>query len=253
MFHDPLMLGFVVITLLISALAHGTLGFGFPLISTPVIALVTDMQTAVVVTVLPNLAVNLVSILRGGQWQHSLGRYWPMAVWVLLGTLLGTQVLLHANPAPLKLLLALMIGVYLGQDHIKRIDWSVIVRHPKMSGMVLGLLAGVLSGAVNVALPPLVIYFMTLGLSAIPLTQILNLCFMPGKAAQAGALGLSGHFNFEMLQLSIPLAIISVVTLLMGMRLQKNIHPKRYRQLVFGSLAVMALLLGGQAIQSFLA
>jgi len=44
-----------------------------------------------------------------------------------------------------------------------------------------------------------------------------------------------------------------VVTLLMGMRLQKNIHPKRYRQLVFGSLAVMALLLGGQAIQSFLA
>jgi len=66
-------------------------------------------------------------------------------------------------------------------------------------------------------------------------------------------LGLSGHFNFEMLQLSIPLAIISVVTLLMGMRLQKNIHPKRYRQLVFGSLAVMALLLGGQAIQSFLA
>jgi len=104
-----------------------------------------------------------------------------------------------------------------------------------------------------VALPPLVIYFMTLGLSAIPLTQILNLCFMAGKAAQAGALGLSGHFNFEMLQLSIPLAIISVVTLLMGMRLQKNIHPKRYRQMVFGSLAVMALLLGGQAVQSFLA
>jgi hypothetical protein len=34
-----------------AGLAHGTLGFGFPLISTPLVALFADVKTAVLVTV----------------------------------------------------------------------------------------------------------------------------------------------------------------------------------------------------------
>ncbi len=245
-------MAFAVVIMVLSALAHGVLGFGFPLISTPVIALVADMQTAVLLTVLPNLAVNLVSIVRGGQWQESLGRYWPMAIWVLLGTLLGTRVLMSVDPAPLKVLLALMIAIYLAQDRIKQLDWSFIARHPRVSGMVLGLFAGVLSGSVNVSLPPLVIYFMALGLNPLAMTQILNLCFLSGKAAQAGAFALAGHFDNEVLMLSLPLALLSVAILVLGMRLRRGIQPELYRRLVFWSLGIIALLLAGQGLAPLL-
>ncbi len=251
-FHDPAWMAFAVVTIIVSALAHGTLGFGFPLISTPVIALVADMQTAVLITVLPNLAVNFISIARGGQWRESLGRYWIMALWVLLGTLVGTRVLLSVNPVPLKLLLALMIAIYLLQDRIKMLDWTIIGRHPRISGMFLGVLAGLLSGAVNVALPPLVIYFMALGVGPLAMTQILNLCFLVGKSAQAAAFAVAGHFDSEVLWLSVPLALLSVLVVLLGMRLQRGIQPEAYRRLVFLSLGVIAFLLAGQALFSIM-
>ncbi|MEI6737736.1 MAG: sulfite exporter TauE/SafE family protein, partial [Pseudomonadota bacterium] len=43
---------------LVAGLAHGVSGFGFPLISTPVVALFTDVRTAVILTLLPNIVVN---------------------------------------------------------------------------------------------------------------------------------------------------------------------------------------------------
>ncbi len=238
--------------MVVSALAHGVLGFGFPLISTPVIALVADMQTAVLLTVLPNLAVNIVSIVSGGRWQESLGRYWPMAVWVLLGTLVGTRVLLSVDPAPLKLVLALIIAVYLAQQRIGQLDWSFIARHPRPSGLVLGLIAGLLSGSVNVALPPLVIYFMALGLNPLAMTQILNLCFFAGKFAQAGAFAVAGHFDGAVLMLSLPLTALSAATLMVGMRLRRGIEPQLYRKLVYWALGIIAFMLAGQGLAPLL-
>ncbi len=236
--------------LVVSALAHGALGFGFPLISTPVIALVADMRTAILLTLLPNLAVNLVSILRGGRWGASIGRYWPMALWVLLGTLAGTRVLLSVNAAILKLMLAAMIALYLAQDRLRMLDWSVISRHPKGAGMLLGFAAGILSGAVNVALPPLVIYFMALGLEPLAMTQVLNLCFLAGKSTQAVSFAVAGYFDRDVVLLSLPFAGLSVGMLWAGMRLQRNIAPAAYRRLVFLALGVMAALLVAQSLLS---
>src|SRR5579862_536622 len=87
----------IVVVLIVAALAHGALGFGFPVISTPVIAMVTDIQTAILITLFPNLAVNLISIFRGGNWRASLARYWPVAVYVAIGTVIGTRVLILAD------------------------------------------------------------------------------------------------------------------------------------------------------------
>ncbi len=249
-FHDPAWMLFAAVTMTVSALAHGALGFGFPLISTPVIAMVADMRTAVLITVLPNLAVNVVSIVRGGRWRESLGRHGLMALWVLLGTLVGTHLLLSVDPAPLKLLLALMIAIYLAQDRIKMLDWTIVARYPQVSGMLLGILAGVLSGAVNVALPPLVIYFMALGLAPLAMTQILNLCFLVGKSTQAVAFAMAGQFSTDVLWLSVPLVLLSVLVLLLGMRLQRGIRPEAYRRIVFVSLGIIGLLLVGQSLLS---
>jgi uncharacterized protein len=77
--HWPLSL-VVAAVIVVAALAHGTMGFGFPIISTPVVAMMTDIKTAILVTLFPNIAVNLISVLRGGNWRRSIGKYWPVAV-----------------------------------------------------------------------------------------------------------------------------------------------------------------------------
>src|SRR5262249_60887585 len=100
---SPPLIATVAVIIAVAGLAHGTLGFGFPLISTPLVALLVDIKAAVLLTVLPNVAVNLISILRGGNWRESIGRYWPLALGVVGGTLLDSRLLLTGphDPAPI--------------------------------------------------------------------------------------------------------------------------------------------------------
>ena len=230
----------------VGALAHGTIGFGFPIISTPLVALLIEVKTAVLVTVVPNLAINLISILRGGRWRESIGRHWPVALCVVAGTLLGTRLLISAPPEPLRLLLAAMILVYLQQERLRGLDWSWISRAPRASGVGFGLLGGILSGAVNVAAPPLIIYFMALELGPVAMTQTLNLCFLAGKTTQAASLGLAVPGASRLLSISVPLTAVAVSALLVGMRLQSGMQPETYRRLLRATLWATAFLLVAQ-------
>jgi hypothetical protein len=244
--HSPAVWA-VIATIIFAALAHGTLGFGFPMICTPVVALIADVRTAVLATVVPNIVVNLISIWRGGNWRASLGRYWPVAAWVLLGTIFGTHWLVAADPRLLKLLLALMIGVHLLQGRIRGMDWSRLRHYPHASAALFGLLAGVLSGTVNVTVPPLLIYFVSLGVEPVAMTQALNLCFLVGRTTQAATLGAAGQFGVSTVIETAPLTVITVAALALGFRLQSRLRPEVYRGMLTVILAAMALTLVWQA------
>jgi uncharacterized membrane protein YfcA len=95
--------------LFLAGLTQGALGFGFPTVSTPLLVLMTDVKTAIIINLLPNFTVNLISVVRGGNWSASLGKYWPVAVYVLIGSFLGAQFLIVSPQEPIRLLLALMI------------------------------------------------------------------------------------------------------------------------------------------------
>jgi uncharacterized membrane protein YfcA len=242
----------VVTITVIAGLAHGTLGFGFPLISTPLVALLVDIKTAVLVTVLPNVAVNMISILRGGNWRESIGRYWTLALWVVGGTLIGSRLLLTVPHEPLQIVLALMIVVFLLQDRLRALDWSWSKRRPQLAAFLFGTVAGVLSGAVNVAMPPLVIYLMTLELTPIALTQVLNLCFIAGKSVQALALGIADEASQKLLYASLPLIPLAAGAVYAGLRLQSRIGAETYRGLLRKVLAAIAAALVAQVAWAML-
>jgi uncharacterized membrane protein YfcA len=145
-----------------------------------------------------------------------------------------------ADPEPLKILLVVMMVLYLQQAKLRQLDWTLLKRHPRVSALIFGLLAGFLAGSVNVGLPPLVMYFMAFGLEALPMTQILNLCFLVGKITQAATFSLSGQVNQETLLQSLPLTIISVAALMLGIRLRSRIDPQRYVTMLRQLLWVMS-------------
>src|SRR4051812_46909894 len=229
-----------------AGVAHGLSGFGFPLISTPTMALVSEVRTAVLVTLIPNIAVNVVSAASGAQWRQNLRRYWTIPLWVLVGTVAGTQVVIWAPVNALRLLLAAMIVVYLRQDRFKRIDWTVVNRHPGRAGVAFGLVGGFLSGTVNVMLPPLLIYFTTLGLPALVMTQVMNACFLVGKVSQAAVFAAHGLFTSEGLLLTLPVTVVALGGYWAGLRLQPRVRPEVYKRVIRGVLWAMAALLVAQ-------
>lgn len=226
----------------VAAFAHGLIGVGFPLITTPCIALFTDLKTAVLITVLPNILLNVLSILRGGNWRASLARHWRLAAYVLVGSLVGTQLLIGLPAAPLKLALGLMMLVSINLNRLKKLDWSALTRH-RLSEAGFGLVAGVLSGTVNVSVPPLAIYFMGMDLSPTATVQVFNLCFIVGKLTQAGTLAAHGQFTLAILWQSALLTVLAVACLIPGMKIQSRLDPAIYRRWLNHTLLLMAALM----------
>jgi uncharacterized protein len=241
-------------TILFAAgITQGALGFGFPTISTPMLVLMMDVKSAIVLNLLPNFTVNAISVAKGGNWTASLGRYWPVAVYVLLGSWLGAQFLILAPQEPVRVLLALVILFYLYQHRIAKLDWTWLTRYPRLAAGVFGLSGGFFSGSVNNSLPPLLIYFMLLGVETTVMTQALNLCFLGGKVVQAGTLAAAGEIQLSAAFANIPLTLVAIGGMWVGTRLQRRFSAQTYHVLLRRVLLAIAVLLIGQSLYRLLA
>jgi len=63
-----------------AAFIHGSVGLGFPMVATPLLALFTDIQTAIIVTLIPSLLTNLISIKSEGDILPASRRYLSLAL-----------------------------------------------------------------------------------------------------------------------------------------------------------------------------
>jgi uncharacterized membrane protein YfcA len=222
--------------------AHGLLGIGFPLLSTPLIALVTDVRTAMILLLIPTMTINVASMLRGGRWSRSLGRYWPLALFVAAGSIAGTRLLIATPPAPYKLLLAVVLLVYLNVHRLGG-RWEWVHRRPWTAMAVFGLAAGGLAGTVNAAVPALIIYGLELQLPATAMVQVFNLCFLAGKLSQAATFGAAGLFGMPVMGAALPLALPALAGLGAGMAVRGRIETQTYRRWLRRVLFLIALLL----------
>lgn len=238
--------------LLLAGVTQGALGFGFPAISTPVLVVLTDVKTAIILNLLPNFTVNVISVIQGGNWSASIGRYWPVAAWVMVGSVLGASFLIVAPQEPVRLVLAIAIFAYLYQQQLVRLDWSWLARRPQLAAGVFGLTGGFFSGSVNNSLPPLLIYFLLLGLETTVMTQMLNLCFLGGKVMQAATLGIAGEIRLTAVIANVPLTLVALAGMWLGTRLQRRISAETYSRLLRWVLLAIAIVLLWQGTRYFL-
>jgi uncharacterized protein len=231
------------VVMIAAGVTQGALGFGFPALSTPLLALLTDIKTAIILNLLPNFTLNLIGILRGGNWRESVGKYWPVATYMLAGSALGAQFLIYAPQDPVRLLLAASIIAYLYQHRLARLDWSWLTRYPRLSAMVFGLTGGFFSGSVNQSLPPLLIYFTRLAVPVIVMTQALNLCFIGGKTVQALVLAAAGEMRIASALANVPLTLVALAGLYWGMHLQSRFSAQAYNRVLRWVLWAIAILL----------
>lgn len=226
----------------LAALVHGAIGIGFPMIATPLLALAGDVRTAILLLVLPTLVLNLANIVRGGEWRHSIAVYWPLAACGVVGSLIGTRLLVVLTPEPFRLLLAAMLAIYLHADRLGGgMDW--VHRHPRRAMAGFGLAAGVLAGTVNVMLPALIVYALEVRMPRTVMIQVLNFCFLLGKLTQGAVLAQAGLITADLLTISSVMAAVGLAVMMVGMRLRERIPTDVYRRWLRRLLAVLAAVL----------
>lgn len=225
-----------------AALVHGAVGIGFPLIATPLLAMMSDVRTAVLLLVIPTVCLNAVSVVTGGNSRTSVARYWPLAVYGTAGNLIGTNLLIGLPDEYFRPVLAAMLVFYLNAERLG-VGFSWIRRYPRVAMAVFGLAAGILGGTVNVMLPALVIYALEIRMPKGLMIQVFNLCFLTGKLMQGAVLAHSGWFTADILKTSGILAVAALVFSLGGMAVRDRISARTFRIWLRRLLAVMAAIL----------
>jgi uncharacterized protein len=246
----PLALAFVVLVCLAAGFAHGAIGFGFPVVATPLVALVIDIRSAIALLAPVTLVLVLISVLRGGSLGELLRRFWYLPVVIAVGSWLGTQLLLAAPPEPFLLVLAAVILLYLNLDRLGLGSSAAVQRLRLPFGLGFGFVAGVFEAIANVAGPVLLVYFMLLGLAPGQMVQALNLCFTAGKGTQVASWAAAGAMTPALWMAVAAFTVPSVAALFAGMRVRGRIDAATYRRWLRAALWMMALLLIGQFIAS---
>jgi uncharacterized membrane protein YfcA len=224
-----------------AGLIHGTLGLGFPMVATPMLATMMDVRSAILITLLPTIAINIASIANNKSSLASTKPFLPLVLFALLGSILGATVLAITDPAPFRIVLAGLILLYLwNRIHIPR-QW--LLDNAMLAMAVFGIIAGISAGTTNVMVAVLIIYFMSLDTPRSTLVPALNSCFLVGKLSQIVVLAIAGLVGFRLLLETAPLAVVAVIALLLGQRLQPRIQVSTYQAILRKLLLLLAIIL----------
>lgn len=230
---------------LVSAFVHGAFGFGFPLLATPLLVLGFDLRTAILLTLVPTVSINLASILSERHWRSALKRYWLIPAFTIVGSVIGTQVLLVVDPEPFRLLLALVLIAYLVSDRLHRGGNPIHVG--PLGQALFGLLLGLLAGVINIFAPLVVVFALYTQIPASLMVATFNLSFLTSKTGQILGFVTAGAFDMEVVRLALYALPAILAALWLGIRVRRRLETDAYRRLLRGALWVIALAVLGDA------
>ena len=227
---------------ILAAFIHVSVGFGFPMVATPLLALFIDIQTAIVLTLIPTLLVNVLSIISEGDIFLAARRYLSLALYAMLGSAAGTQILLSVNSDIFKGLLGIVIIIYLLVEKTK-LELSWIRLYPRLSKCIFGVSAGLVGGLTNVMGPVLIIYSLESKYSKREIIQACNLSFLFGKIIQILLFVLNDEITLNVLSTSSMMLIVSSIALYVGIAVKKKINERVYQKIIRTLLFTLATVL----------
>ncbi len=153
----------VGVALLLAAYVKGTTGLGFPLIATPMVALLLDIRTAITILIIPNIVMDVAQVFRDGFPVAVLRRFVWFFLATVIGVFLGTAVLVNLPLWLLNFCLGVMVLIFVTSNWL-RFEFAITPQMEKQLALPAGFLSGFLNGMTNAAGPALAIYLYSLKL-----------------------------------------------------------------------------------------
>ncbi len=143
----------------LAGVTSGLTGFGFALVTVPVLVIVLPPKVVVpIISLLSNLT-HAIIMVETWRWLQPR-RIWPLMVTGVIGIPLGTYLLLALAPQTLKI----MIGAVTALAAIAMlIGFTRPVRNEKLAFFPIGFISGLLTGSTAMGGPPVVLFFSNQG------------------------------------------------------------------------------------------
>ena len=232
----------VLLIIFATSVVQAVAGFGFALLAVPLMVVVIDLQSAVIIS---SFVGTLSNMLQSWQLRNNIDR--KLTKRFLLATVIGAPagllLFIYANQSALKIVLGLSIlfGVFvlsrgLELQHVSSwLDW------------IMGVLSGVLLMATSTNGTPLVLVLQARRIDPAPFRATLNMVFLVSATFGLVMFGLAGEIfrsDVNVAAFAIPAMVIGVST---GVVIRKYVQQELFKKIVLFLLTIGGLssLFGG--------
>jgi uncharacterized membrane protein YfcA len=216
----------------------GAIGFGFPSLATPLLSLVVDVKTAVVVLILPNIVMDGIQFARRGAPLATVRRFGTLLLSGGVGIVLGTRVLTLLSPRTATLILGVFVLLFVALS-VTGLAPKIPPRWEPWLSPPAGLVAGVIGGVTNSPATALVLYFHGIGLSKHDFISSIAFTFFFYKLVQLGAVTWYGLLPWSLLGVSVALTAVALAGFAVGLRVQDRLDQRSFNRVVLVFLAVL--------------
>ena len=225
---------------LVAAFVKGAIGFGFPPLATPLLALVTDVKTAVVVLIIPNIVMDGLQFVRQGASLAIVLRLAVLLAFGAVGTVVGTRVLVVLPARIVTLILGGVILVFVVLN-LARVAPRVPAHWERWLAPAVGLGAGLIGGITNVPGTPLVMYFFALGMDKREFVRAVAFSFVVYKLVQLGAVAYYGLLSGPIVVASLVLTVVALGGFALGLAVQDRLDQTTFNRAVLTFLGGLGL------------
>ena len=223
---------------LVAAFIKGAIGFGFPSLATPLLSLVVDVKTAVVLLILPNIVMDGIQFARRGAPLVTVRRFGTLLLSGAVGIVLGTRVLTILSPRAATLVLGLFVLIFVALS-ATGLAPTIPPRWEPWLSPPAGFVAGLIGGVTNSPATALVLYFQGIGLAKHDFISSVAFAFFFYKLVQLGAVTWYGLLPWSLLWASVALTVVALAGFAVGLRVQDRLDQRTFNRAVLVFLAVL--------------
>jgi uncharacterized protein len=223
-----------------SGTVKGIAGLGFPTLATPLLSLMVDVKTAVVLLILPNIVMDGIQFARRGAPTAMIRRLAPLLVAGAVGTIIGTRLLIVLPPRAVLLLLGAFVVAFVALN-ATRFSPRLPAAAEGWAGPVAGFVAGVVGGVTNVPGTPLAIYFYALGMPKADFLAATAFTFLIYKLVQLASVAWYGLLTTALAAASVAVTGLALAGFVVGLWIQNRLDQRAFNRAVLALLGALGL------------
>lgn len=234
----------VVAVMFLATLTRSTFGFGEALVAVPLLALVLKLETAsalVAITSICNSFIIIASSRNSIVWRGC----WWLILSSIAGIPIGVYVLTHVPEVVVKRILAAVIVTFALYNLSGRRGWQL---GSDTWAIPFGFVGGILSGAYNMAGPPLVIFATLRGWTPEQFRSSLQGVFLSNAMVVLGMHYWAGLWSADVIKYVGWVVPILAITVPLGYWISRQIHPEHFRRILHVLLLALGLMLAWSTV-----
>jgi uncharacterized protein len=239
---DPLRLGLIALVIGLGGGIKGAIGFGFPLVTTPITSALWDARHAVLLVSFASFVNNVGVVARGGGSRQTFRRFVLLLAGLIAGTLGGALLLARVPASALSVVVGCAALAFAGIAFLKP-DLAVPPRLERYLALPMGVLGGLLGGATSISGPFIASYTHALKLSKQEFVFFLSLMYLVGSTIQVTSYLLLGLYDAATLVVGVVSCLPNLLGVWLGLRVQSRIDQELFRRLVVAVIGISGAIL----------